>query len=62
MLRQKAVAINNSSNPDTIIPYYKSFLWAAGFTFSDASVLLRVPYSPHLPYLFFGEESLMAFR
>jgi hypothetical protein len=62
MLRQKAVAINNAHNPDKSIPYYKSFLWAAGFTFSDASVLLKVPYSPRLPYLFFGEESLMALR
>jgi hypothetical protein len=63
MLRQKATAIWNSSC-DQIekIPYFKSPLWAAGFSFSDSSILHQVPYSSHLPYLFFGEEPLMALR
>ena len=43
--------------------YFRSPLWAAGFSFSDAvALLLDAPYSPHLPRLFFGEEQCMAAR
>lgn len=42
--------------------YFRSPLWAAGFSFSDAAVLHEVPYSPFLPHLFFGEELCMAAR
>ena len=37
-------------------------LWASGFSFSDSSLLVEVPYDPRLPYLFFGEEISMAAR
>ena len=37
-------------------------LWAAGFSFSDSSMLQEVPYDPLLPQLFFGEEISMAAR
>lgn len=43
-------------------PYFRSLLWAAGFSFSDASVLFEVPASPLLPHLFFGEEQSTAAR
>jgi hypothetical protein len=39
-----------------------SCLWAAGFSFARASVLLAVPYDPCTPRLFFGEEQAMAAR
>mmetsp|Transcript_15604 Transcript_15604/g.39691 ORF Transcript_15604/g.39691 Transcript_15604/m.39691 type:complete len:487 (-) Transcript_15604:101-1561(-) len=39
-----------------------SLFWAAGFAFSRASVIERVPYDAHLPFLFFGEETSMAAR
>lgn len=39
-----------------------SLFWASGFSFSRAEVLQEVPYDPHLPFLFFGEESSMAAR
>ena len=43
--------------------YFRSPMWAAGFSFSDAvALLLDAPYSPHLPRLFFGEEQCMAAR
>ena len=36
--------------------------WAAGFSFSRAALLKEVPYDPHLPFLFFGEEISYALR
>jgi hypothetical protein len=33
-----------------------SRFWAAGLSFAPAAWLLEVPYCPHLPHLFFGEE------
>lgn len=39
-----------------------SLFWAAGFSFSRASVVSEVPYDPGLPQLFFGEETSMAAR
>jgi hypothetical protein len=37
-------------------------LWAAGFNIAYSSVVVEVPYDPHLPHLFFGEEISMAAR
>ena len=37
-------------------------LWASGFSFSDSSLLVEIPYDPRLPHLFFGEEISMAAR
>ena len=39
-----------------------SSFWAAGFSFAPAAWLLDVPYCPHLPHLFFGEEQYMLLR
>jgi len=39
-----------------------SFFWVSGFSFSLATMLEEVPYDPHLPHLFFGEESSMTVR
>lgn len=39
-----------------------SHFWAAGFSFAPSSWLLGVPYCPHLPHLFFGEEQYMLLR
>ncbi|CAE8584848.1 unnamed protein product, partial [Polarella glacialis] len=39
-----------------------ALFWAAGFAFSDASVLKEVPYDKGLEDLFFGEEPGMAAR
>eukprot|EP00775_Hariotina_reticulata_P013751 gene13751-13870_t len=39
-----------------------SLFWAAGFSFAPSSWLLEVPYCPHLPHLFFGEELYMLAR
>ncbi len=36
--------------------------WAAGFSFSSADLAREVPYDPHLPFLFFGEEISIAVR
>lgn len=36
--------------------------WAAGYSFSAASLVREVPYDPYLPFLFFGEEVSMAVR
>lgn len=40
-----------------ITPYF-----SAGFFFSKSNFLYDVPYDPYLPYLFQGEEPLMAIR
>jgi len=39
-----------------------SFFWVSGFSFSLATMIEEVPYDPHLPHLFFGEESSMTVR
>lgn len=39
-----------------------SAFWAAGFSFSSAQLVAEVPYDPHLPFLFFGEEVTVAVR
>lgn len=36
--------------------------WAAGFSFSRASLIAAAPYCPHLPHLFFGEEAYQLAR
>ena len=36
--------------------------WAAGFSFSSGELVTEVPYDPHLPFLFFGEEISIAVR
>jgi len=40
----------------------RGFFWVAGFSFSSSLVIREVPYDPHLPFLFFGEEQLMNVR
>lgn len=39
-----------------------SHFWAAGFSFAPSAWLVDVPYCPHLPHLFFGEEQYMLLR
>ncbi len=39
-----------------------SLFWAAGFSFSRATMVQEVPYDPTLKFLFFGEEQLMNTR
>jgi len=39
-----------------------SRFWASGFSFAPSESMAQVPYSPSLPYLFFGEETSMAAR
>ena len=39
-----------------------SLFWAAGYSFSRSSLITEVPYSPHLPGLFLGEEMHMLAR
>ena len=39
-----------------------SFFWVSGFSFSKGEVIKQVPYDPHLPFLFFGEEISMTLR
>ena len=38
------------------------FFWVSGFSFSNSRVLNECPCDPHLPFLFFGEESSMTLR
>lgn len=40
----------------------RSLFWAAGFCFGPSAWLTGVPYCPHLPHLFFGEEGYMLAR
>ena len=40
----------------------RCWFWVSGFSFSRSSVLTRVPYDPHLAFLFFGEETSMTVR
>jgi hypothetical protein len=57
MLRITGKLLNKPfSNP---IP---TLFWVSGFSFSKATVIDEVPYDPHLPFLFFGEESSMTVR
>lgn len=57
MLRFKGRLLRNQhKNP---LP---SFFWVSGFAFSRGSVIKDAPYDPDLPYLFFGEETLMTIR
>jgi hypothetical protein len=58
ILRQKARLFDKIGSA----PVVSSPLWAAGFSFSAATMFIEVPYDPHLPQLFFGEESSMAAR
>jgi [Skp1-protein]-hydroxyproline N-acetylglucosaminyltransferase len=60
LLRQSAKLLSLPLNND--IPYFHSPLWAAGFSFSDSTMIQEVPYSSALPFLFFGEEISMAAR
>jgi hypothetical protein len=39
-----------------------ALFWVSGFSFARAAALVEVPYDPHLPHLFFGEESAMSAR
>jgi [Skp1-protein]-hydroxyproline N-acetylglucosaminyltransferase len=57
MLRLKGKLLNKTF--DKPIPAY---FWVSGFAFSSAEVIREVPYDPHLPFLFFGEEELMNVR
>ena len=58
MLRQTGRLVQGA--PSAPIP---SLLWAAGFNFSRANeTILKCPYDPHLPFLFFGEEISIAAR
>lgn len=55
-----AASSGSGASPNTLpLP---CLLWAAGFSFSDCSVLHDCPYDPLLPRLFFGEEASMAAR
>lgn len=44
-----------------VAPLPSSF-WAAGFSFAPSAFVAEVPYDPHLPFLFFGEEASMVLR
>nr|CCA15104.1 putative [Albugo laibachii Nc14] len=57
MLRQAGRVIHRPH--DRPIP---SLFWAAGFSFSSASVIEEAPYDPFLQFLFFGEEVAMGSR
>jgi len=39
-----------------------SLFWAAGFSFSLGELIRQVPYDPHCPFLFLGEEMGLALR
>ena len=60
------LADDDSNNPESFDAIagraFVSPLWAAGFSFSDSSVIVDVPYDPYLPFLFFGEEVSIAAR
>ncbi len=60
LLRQSAKLVTEAVS--SRLQYLRSPLWAAGFSFSDSSFIKEVPYSPDLPFLFFGEELSMAAR
>jgi [Skp1-protein]-hydroxyproline N-acetylglucosaminyltransferase len=49
---------NKGKSENELVP---SLFWASGFSFSRGYVYNEVPYDP-LPYLFFGEESIMCAR
>jgi len=48
-----------SKCPDQPLP---SLFWGACFSFGYASMIKQVPYDPHCPYVFMGEEISMAAR
>ena len=50
------------SKPDRKGNAFMTPYFSAGFFFCNASFLYDVPYDPYLPYLFQGEEPLMAIR
>ena len=63
VVKFRGSTINTStSNSSLASRCIRSPLWASGFSFSYSSVLHDVPYDPLLPFLFFGEESSMAYR
>lgn len=39
-----------------------SLYWAAGFSFTLGEAVRQVPYDPHCPYVFLGEEMSMSMR
>ena len=57
MLRFRARLLARAPRAPTPTPF-----WAAGFSFSRGELVREVPYDPHLPFLFFGEEMSMALR
>jgi len=56
MQHQKQAALAESSDP-LLQPF-----WAAGFSFARGHFLINVPYDPHLPMIFQGEEISMSLR
>ena len=60
MLRQRGRLLKkDATQSQSAIPCR---LYAAGFNFGPASMILDVPYDPTLDFLFFGEELSMAVR
>ena len=52
------LSVQHSSRPLPLKTYYL----AGGFLFGPGHILVNVPYDPHLAYLFWGEELLLAAR
>ena len=48
--------------PDDIVSPMLHAFWGAGMSFSRGHFLLRVPYDPHTPMLFTGEEILVTVK
>jgi len=57
MLRLKGKLLNKCFDEPI-----KSLFWVSGFAFSYSNVIQEVPYDNNLPFLFFGEETLMNVR
>lgn len=57
MLRFRARLLSTQPSAPLPTPF-----WAAGFSFSEGALVREVPYDPHLPFLFFGEEISIALR
>ena len=46
---------------DKVVPMLHAF-WGAGMSFARGHFIVRVPYDPHTPMVFMGEEILVAVK
>ena len=58
---RKVQKIGPNESVDKVVPMLHAF-WGAGQSFARGHFIVRVPYDPHTPMVFMGEEILVAVK